>query len=169
MDTPGTAALPALRGADAIPAIWLGRCARSGLGAHSLEWGARGKASSDSGLGPSLGTQAWPCTIRREESTFYTSLGYLPSSPGCSQSLAINNKQKNLIVLQSLTLPPLGGKFTCGKVPAHAGVMLRCNNGGPARFGDGGALLGPGEHGFSPAARLPLQRLLAAASAAFWT
>lgn len=121
----------------------MGRRARSGLGADTLEWGARGKVSSDSGLGPPLGAQAWPCTVRREESTFCTSLGYLPSSPGCSWSLAINNKQKNLIVLQGLTPPPLRGEFTCGKVPAHAGVMLRCNNGRPARFGASGSPTGP--------------------------
>lgn len=60
---------------------------------------------------------------------------------------------KKLVVLQSLTLPPLGGKFTCGKVPAHAGVMLRCNNGRPARFGDGGSPPGPGE--LLPSRRAP--------------
>lgn len=88
------AALSALRGARAIPVSWVGRHACSGLGGHVLEWAARGKASSDSGLGPSLGAQAWPCTVWREESAFSPSLGYLPSSPGCSQNLAINNKQK---------------------------------------------------------------------------
>lgn len=56
---------------------------------------------------------------------------------------------KNPLVLQSLTLPPLGGQFTGRKVPAHAGIMLRCNNGRAARFGNGGSPPGPGEHSFS--------------------
>lgn len=87
-------ALTALWGPRAICAIWVGRCARSGLGAHAMEWGAREKekASSHSGLGPHLGAPAWLCTVRREESTFYTSLGYLPSNQDCSQSLAISMK-----------------------------------------------------------------------------
>lgn len=37
--------------------------------------------------------------------------------------------KKTLVILQSLTLPLLGGEFACRKVPARAGVMLRCNKG----------------------------------------
>ncbi|XP_065496938.1 cyclic nucleotide-gated channel beta-1-like isoform X4 [Caloenas nicobarica] len=54
--------------------------------------------------------------------------------------------KKTLIILQTLTLPLLGGEFACGKVPARAGVMLRCNKGRLQGLGTAalpGALLSP--------------------------
>lgn len=105
---------------------------------HVLGWRTKGKASSGRIWGPSLVSQAYPCREkRREENTFYISLGYLPSIPGCSWSLAIKNRQNPLVILQNLILSPLGGAFTCEKVPGHAGEMLRFNKGRPVRFGAG--------------------------------
>lgn len=143
MDTPGTMGMlrwPCQLSGEQMPSLQSGWEDVNALVSGPMCWtgGQRGKHPLTKfwdhlwALKPALAER------RGEKRTLsMLPLGIYHQVQAAAEAWPLKNRQNPLVRLQSLTLSPLGGMFTSGKVPVHAGEMLRFSKGRPVRFGAG--------------------------------